>query len=69
MLPSDCDHVLEEVPEEAPYRHTCEFHRVHHAQMDRHCLRALVAAVVLDHRERANLMFRKAVVYHIQPLT
>lgn len=32
-------------------------------------LRTIVAAVVLDHRERANLMFRKAVVYHILPLT
>lgn len=38
----------------------------HHAQVDRRCLRTLVAAVVLDHfpqwRERSHLPFREVVV-------
>ena len=66
MLPAACHHVLEEVPEETPYRHARKLHRAHHAQVDRRCLRALVAAVVLDHfpqcRERSHLPFREVVV-------
>ncbi len=66
MLPSACHHVLEEVPEETPCRHARKLHRAHHAQVDRRCLRTLVAAVVLDHfpqwRERSHLPFREVVV-------
>lgn len=51
MLSSACHHVLEEVAEEKPHRHTRKFYRVQHRQEDRRRLRvlslALVAAVVL----------------------
>lgn len=69
MLPSACHHVLEDVTEEMPHRHARKLHRAHHAQVDRHRLRTLVASVMLDYfpqcRERSHLTLRKVVVYRI----
>ena len=69
MFPSACHHVLEEVAEETPHRHASKLHRAHHTQVDRHHLRALITAAVLDHFphrcERADLTLREVVVYRI----
>ena len=71
LLPS-CHHILEEVPEEPPYRLTGKLHCTHYAQIYRCHFSTRVTSVVLycfsQRRKWADLTFGQVVVYRISSI-
>ena len=71
LLPS-CHHILEEVPEEPPYRLTGKLHCTHYAQIYCCHFRTRITSVVLysfsQRCKWADLTFGQVVVYRISSI-